>query len=110
MKRLTLTDCTARGDGPIFAEVLPGFLLERGGISQYQAGERTHPEGRHVHDVPEVFCILQGSGEVEIDGSPSPFETGDVLVIEVGEDHHLISRGEQPLVLAWMHLRSATGT
>jgi mannose-6-phosphate isomerase-like protein (cupin superfamily) len=107
MKKLNLADCTGRGDGPVFAELLPGYLIDRGGVSRYPAGERTHPEGPHVHTVPELFCILQGSGEVEIDGVATPFEAGDVLQIEVGEDHHLISRGEVPLVFAWAHLHGA---
>lgn len=107
MKKLSLAELTGRRDGPVLADAVPGYLIDRGGVSQYPAGERTHPEGPHVHTVPEVFCILQGSGQVEIDGVPTPFEAGDVLLIEPGEDHHLISQGDVPLVHAWMHLRPA---
>lgn len=107
MKKLNLADCTGRGDGPVFSELLPGFVVERGGLSMYPAGERTHPEGRHVHDVPEVFCVVQGSGQVEIDGTRSPFEAGDVIYVEPGEDHHLISEGRAPLVSVWMKLKPA---
>ena len=107
MRKLSLVELTARSDGPVLADAVPGYLIDRGGVSQYPAGERTHPEGQHVHTVPEVFCILQGSGLVEIDGAHTPFEAGDVLLIEPGEDHHLISQGDVPLVHAWMHLRPA---
>jgi mannose-6-phosphate isomerase-like protein (cupin superfamily) len=107
MKRLRLVECAGTGDGPVFAGLLPGLLVERGGLSQYVAEERTHPEGRHVHDVPEVFWILQGSGQVEIDGLLSPFQAGDVLYIDPGEDHHLISQGDVPLVSVWTKLRQA---
>ncbi|MEV0649641.1 cupin domain-containing protein [Phytomonospora sp. NPDC050363] len=105
MRKFTLADLAARGSGPVFAPVVDGHLIDRGGVSSYGHGERTHPEGYHTHDVPEVFCVLQGSGLVEIDGETTPFEAGDVLVIEPGEDHHLISLGDVPLVHAWMHLR-----
>ena len=104
MRKLRLADCTARGDGPVFAGALAGHLVARGGLSSYPPGERSHPEGRHVHTVPELFCILQGSGEVEVDGRRVPFESGDVLWIEPGEDHHLISGGSVPLVSVWLHL------
>lgn len=104
MKKLTIADLTGRTGGPVIADALPGFHIERGGITRYEKGARSHPEGRHVHTVPEVFCILQGSGVIEIDGVPTPFQAGDVLVVEPGEDHHLVSGGELPLISAWMHL------
>jgi mannose-6-phosphate isomerase-like protein (cupin superfamily) len=107
MKKLSLADLTARGDGPVLATAVPGYLIARGGLSQYEAGQRSHPEGEHVHTVPEAFCILQGSGLVEIDGTHTPFEAGDILLVEPGEDHHLISQGDVPLVSVWMHLRPA---
>jgi mannose-6-phosphate isomerase-like protein (cupin superfamily) len=107
MKKLSLADLTARGDGPVVATAVPGYLIDRGGMSKYEAGQRSHPEGHHVHTVPELFCILQGSGLVEIDGVTTPFEAGDILLVEPGEDHHLISGGEVPLVSVWMHLKAA---
>lgn len=107
MRKYKLADLTGNGTGPVFAPVVAGHLVARGGVSSYEHGERTHPEGFHTHDVPEVFCVLQGSGLVEIDGATTPFEAGDVLVVEPGEDHHLISLGEVPLVHAWLHLREA---
>jgi mannose-6-phosphate isomerase-like protein (cupin superfamily) len=107
MRKLSLHELAAGGDGPVVSAAVPGHVAERGGVSSYQAGQRTHPEGRHVHDVPEVFCILQGSGVVEIDGVATGFHAGDVLVIAPGEDHHLVSQGELPLVSMWLHMRPA---
>jgi quercetin dioxygenase-like cupin family protein len=93
--------------GPVTAGAVPGFVAERGGVSRYEVGQRTHPEGYHIHEVPETFLILQGAGVIEIDGAPTPFQTGDVFVVEPGEDHHLVSAGELPLVSMWLHLRPA---
>jgi mannose-6-phosphate isomerase-like protein (cupin superfamily) len=105
MRKLTLTDCKARGDGPVFAGIGPSALVERGGLSRYPPGERSHPEqGRHVHDTPELFWIIQGSGHLDVDGTAHPFESGDILWIDPGEDHHVVSGGDLPLVSVWMRL------
>ena len=106
MRKLSLTDCTARADGPVFSGVGPSQLIERGGLSRYLPGERSHPEeGRHAHDTPELFWILQGSGHLELDGTQVPFESGDILWIDPGEDHHVVSGGTIPLVSVWMRLQ-----
>jgi mannose-6-phosphate isomerase-like protein (cupin superfamily) len=104
VKRFDVGDLAAGGAGPVIATIAGGFQVERGGITRYEAGARSHPEGRHIHTVPEVFVILQGSGVIEIDGSSQAFEAGDVFVVEPGEDHHLVSHGPVPLLSAWMHL------
>jgi mannose-6-phosphate isomerase-like protein (cupin superfamily) len=107
MHKWTLRDFAAGGDGPVLGGFVPGHVIERGGVSRYEAGQRTHPEGHHVHDVPELFYILQGSGVIEIDGATSPFQAGDVFVVDPGEDHHLVSQGGLPLVSMWLHLEAA---
>ena len=104
MKQLSLADLTGRSDGPVSVDGVPGFEIERGGITRYEAGARSHPEGRHVHTVPELFLILQGSGVIEIDGQPTVFQAGDAFLVEPGEDHHLVSQGGRALLSAWMHL------
>jgi mannose-6-phosphate isomerase-like protein (cupin superfamily) len=105
LRKLHISDLTGRADGPVLADAVPGFVVERGGVSRYLAGERTHPEGHHVHTVPEMFCILQGTGVIEIDGAPTPFQAGDVFLVDPGEDHHLVSQGGLPLVSMWLHLQ-----
>jgi mannose-6-phosphate isomerase-like protein (cupin superfamily) len=107
MRKLRLTDLTLGAEGPVLAAAVPGFQLERGGITRYEAGTRSHPEGHHVHTVPEAFLILQGSGVIEVDGMATAFQAGDVFVVEPGEDHHLVSQGVLPLLSAWMHLTPA---
>jgi mannose-6-phosphate isomerase-like protein (cupin superfamily) len=107
MRKYTISELAKGADGPVLTEIVPGHLIERGGVSRYEYGQRSHPEGHHVHTVPEVFCILQGTGVIEIDGAATPFQAGDVFVVEPGEDHHLVSEGSRPLVSAWLHLRPA---
>lgn len=108
MRKMTLADLGRGGTDPVVRAVAPGGLLERGGFRIYpEPGFRTHDNepGPHVHTTHEIFCILQGTGGVEVDGSVvDRFEAGDVVVFEPGEDHHLISDGTVPLVFTWMHM------
>lgn len=100
MKRTTLQALRNTG-----SRLLPDFLGDRrisgGGIYVFKPGETAHPEARHVHDVAEVFIFIQGTGVLPIDGTEYPVRTGDVVIVEAGEDHHTRSSVEDPLVAAW---------
>lgn len=113
MKRYRLSDLSDVRDGQAFQDVLHGEFLCMGGMGFKKPGERTHsndgPDGRdsHVHeDDCEAFVILQGKAQMEVDGELHPLVTGDVIVIEPGEDHHLISDNEDPCVNLWLHAGS----
>ena len=90
---------------PSGSRLLPDILGDKritgGGIYVFKPGEVAHPEPRHVHDVDEVFIIVQGKGVIPIDGVEYQIKTGDVVVVEAGEDHHTRSSEEDPLVTAW---------
>ncbi len=106
MRKLRLAELGGTAES-VLATVTPGHRVADGGVATLRPGERSHPEARHVHPTSESFLILEGRGTVEIDGVPTPIEAGDVLVVEPGEDHHLIgalTRAEPPLVTAWLHL------
>jgi quercetin dioxygenase-like cupin family protein len=107
MRKLRVADLDGTADS-VLASVAPGYRVDGGGVAALRPGERSHPEGRHVHPTPEVFVILEGRGTVEINGGPSPVVAGDVLVVEPGEDHHLIGGPERPLLTTWLHLVSVT--
>jgi mannose-6-phosphate isomerase-like protein (cupin superfamily) len=108
LRRLTLADLPDGGTPAMLATLGAGWgKVQAGGISRYDdPGHRTHDEPRpHVHTVPEIFLIVQGAGRIELDGADAGgFDAGDILVMEPGEDHHLISEGSVPLVFTWMHL------
>ena len=100
MKRLSLKDVRHTR-----SRLLPDLFGERGivsgGLYVFEPGEVAHPEPRHVHDVDEVFIFVQGKGVLPVDGVEHPVETGDVVIVEAGEDHHTRSSVEEPLVAAW---------
>lgn len=109
MKRFRLADLQDTSEGHFLKGIVPGEFLCKGGMGFKRPGERTHshdgPGGadRHVHDDPEVFVILQGKGVMEIEGERHPFATGDIIVVEPGEDHHLHADARDPCVNLWLH-------
>ncbi|GAA0931424.1 cupin domain-containing protein [Nonomuraea longicatena] len=81
---------------------LPGYRIASGGVSSLPPGAVSHGNGRHTHPDPEIFIVLSGTGVIHLDGEPSAFAAGDVLVVEAGEDHHL--EAVTPVVTTWLHL------
>jgi len=84
----------------LLPEVSSGKTITHGGVYVFKPGEMAHPEP-HTHEVDELFIFVQGKGVLPIDGIEYPIETGDVFLIEVGEDHHTTSSMEEPLVAVW---------
>jgi mannose-6-phosphate isomerase-like protein (cupin superfamily) len=100
MKKLTVADLKPTGSR-LMPDLLGDAAIVRGGLYIFKPGEIANPEPRHVHDTAEVFIFVQGQGVIPIDGVDYPVETGDVVLVEAGEDHHTRSSVEAPLVAAW---------
>ena len=105
MKRLTIADLRSNGS-VLMPDLLGDRRIAGGGLYVFKPGETAHPEPRHVHDVAEVFILVQGKGVLPIDGVDHPIQTGDVIVVEAGEDHHTRSSVDDPLVAAWYVMES----
>jgi mannose-6-phosphate isomerase-like protein (cupin superfamily) len=100
MKTTRIDDVRPTGS-VLLPELLGESRVASGGVYVFEPGETAHPEDRHVHNVDEVFLFIQGSGVIPIDGVEYPVKTGDVVVVEAGEDHHTRSSEDDPLVAAW---------
>ena len=100
MKKMTLSDLQYSGSR-LLPDLLHDIRIASGGLYVFKPGETAHPEARHVHDVDEVFLFVQGKGVIPIDGVEYPVQTGDVVIVEAGEDHHTRSSEDDPLVAAW---------
>ena len=103
MKRYKFSDLGSEGPGHVASGLVPGKYIDHGGLSFHPIGWRTHSEGYHIHGNAEIFCIMQGQGVIEIDGRREPVHAGEVLVIEPGEEHHLVGDPEHPIVNLWFH-------
>ena len=101
MKRYKFSDLGSDGPEHIAGKLVPGKRIARGALSFHPPGHRTHSEGEHRHEEHEIFCIAQGQGVIEINGRTEPIHAGDVLVIEPGEDHHIIGDPDYAIVNFW---------
>lgn len=109
MKRLRIEDL-APTNSRLIPDHLGGKTISHGGIYVFEPGETAHPEPRHVHeDADEVFIFVQGQGIVPVDGVDYPVVTGDVVIVEAGEDHHTRSSEDDPLVAAWYLMEAENG-
>jgi len=75
----------------------------------FKPGETPH-EDYHVHDCEEAFVVLQGKGILPMGPFDNPSEvhevqTGDVVIIEPGEDHHLTGSTDDPPAVLWFEVR-----
>jgi mannose-6-phosphate isomerase-like protein (cupin superfamily) len=100
VRRLTLSGLKYN-DSRLMPEYFRWRRIASGGLYVFEPGETAHPEPRHVHEVDEVFIFVQGQGVIPIDGREYPVQTGDVVIVEAGEDHHTRSSVHDPLVAAW---------
>ncbi|MCU0519945.1 MAG: cupin domain-containing protein [Anaerolineae bacterium] len=100
MKRMRVTDLVP-GTSRLIPAEFGEATISHGGVYVFKPGETAHPEAVHIHDTAEVFIFVQGQGILPIDGVDYPVETGDVVIVEAGEDHHTRSSVEDPLVAAW---------
>lgn len=60
------------------------------------------PEGRDYrtpHDQDELYVVIDGSGEIEIDGKTHEFETGSTIFVAAGQAHRF--KGELSGIKMW---------
>lgn len=70
-------------------------------------GISTYPRGMgaplHRHNCDEQVTILDGIGEVEIEGVLTPLKRYDTTYIPAGIEHAFHNRGEEPLRILWIY-------
>ena len=61
--------------------------------------------GRHTHPGDEITYVMEGQGELLIDGEPVlKFKAGDGFVVKSGLKHDARNTGAQPLKLAAIYV------
>lgn len=73
-------------------------------LARHTLAEIRHPAGtasrEHYHtQAEEAYFVLDGRGEIRIDGETQAIGPGDVIEIAPGQRHKLWQRGEGDLVL-----------
>jgi quercetin dioxygenase-like cupin family protein len=56
------------------------------------------PEGLHVHDVDQIFYLLQGSMHIEVGGTTTVVRPGGLIVFPAHEPHRNWNEGDEPTV------------
>ena len=88
-------------DSRLLPELFGSREFSGGGIYYFEPGETAHPES-HVHDTDELFMVIEGKGTMPIwDVDTFNIQTGDIIWIKAGENHHTTSSVEEPLVTVW---------
>lgn len=54
--------------------------------------------GEEVHeDNDQVLYLVDGAGDVILDGQKSGFNPGDLVLVRAGDRHNFVTKGEQPM-------------
>jgi mannose-6-phosphate isomerase-like protein (cupin superfamily) len=64
-------------------------------ITEVPAGARPH--SAHAHEGAEAFYVLEGSGEVEMEGETVPVATNQVVILDATRMHGLVNTGSTPM-------------
>ena len=86
-------------DGSTIREL---FGRPTGGVEHQSLAEATLAPGqatqRHYHRASEeIYFVLDGEGEMELDGERRPVGAGDAVAIPAGAWHELRAEGDRPL-------------
>lgn len=73
----------------------------------FTTGISTYPKGQgaplHSHNCPEQVTLLEGEGEVEIDGKVTPLKPLDSTYIPGNLTHAFRNTGDKPMKILWIY-------
>jgi mannose-6-phosphate isomerase-like protein (cupin superfamily) len=88
-------------DGAVIRELAApsNSALERLSVAEIvvKAGQQT--SGHHHQHLEEVYCILEGTGVMCMEGMEQPVGPGDTVIILPGTTHELRNTGTQDLMM-----------
>jgi mannose-6-phosphate isomerase-like protein (cupin superfamily) len=97
----------ARGDVQWRTLISAGLTPSAGltlGVAHVPSGGSLAP---HRHEQPEVYLVLDGTGVVTIDGSPSHLRPGSSVFVPGGALHSVRAAGATPLRFAYVFAADA---
>ena len=73
----------------------------------FTTGMSVYPEGKgapmHCHNCAEQVTLLEGSGEVEVDGKVTSLVPYDTTYIPAGRMHCFRNTGDRPMRILWIY-------
>jgi mannose-6-phosphate isomerase-like protein (cupin superfamily) len=73
----------------------------------FTTGMSVYPKGRgaplHIHNCDEQVTLLEGIGEVEVDGKITPLVPYDSTYIPAGLVHAFRNTGDAPMRILWIY-------
>ena len=109
MKRVTILKVDQikpldRGGG---ISTLPLITPQSADQPVFSTGISTYPKGKgapmHSHNCPEQVTLLEGTGEVEIDGVVTPLSKFDSTYIPGDIQHAFRNTGDGPMKILWIY-------
>ena len=93
-----------RGSGILTVPLVTNLSADNPG---FVTGMSTYPKGQgaplHSHNCDEQVTLLEGQGEVEIDGKVTPLKPYDSTYIPGGHEHAFRNTGDQPMKILWIY-------
>ena len=75
--------------------------------AKFTTGMSVYPKGQgaplHLHNCDEQVTLLEGVGEVEVDGKITPLVQYDSTYIPAGKIHAFRNTGEAPMRILWIY-------
>jgi len=75
--------------------------------AKFTTGMSVYPVGKgaplHVHNCDEQVTLLEGVGEVEIDGEVTPLKQYDSTYIPANKTHAFRNTGNVPMRILWIY-------
>jgi quercetin dioxygenase-like cupin family protein len=75
--------------------------------AKFTTGMSVYPKGMgaplHKHNCDEQVTLLEGEGEVEVDGIVTPLVRYDSTYIQANKIHAFRNTGEQPMRILWIY-------
>ena len=93
-----------RGDGVVTTPLVGSERVPGAGFT---SGLTSFPPGRsaplHSHNCGEQVIVLEGEGEVEVDGQATRLAKYDSAYISAGKPHRYNNIGATPLLILWIY-------
>ncbi|MBL4826431.1 MAG: cupin domain-containing protein [Spongiibacteraceae bacterium] len=93
-----------RGSG---IKTLPLITPHSTNNAAFTTGISTYPQGKgapfHSHNCDEQVTLLEGKGEVEINGEITPLVKYDTTYIPGDLVHAFRNTGDEPMVILWVY-------